>query len=83
MVNERGAEWIPDTERERNAAVREFLFPNLPPNRDVSTEAVGKRLGKHVDEPVPRGADTLTLRSWRDTAKHGANAAASFAVRRS
>jgi hypothetical protein len=80
MVNDR-SEYTPDAERARNAAVREFLYPE-PPHRDVSPKSVGKQLQKHIGNPVQHGGATLTLRSKRDTAKDGANAALKFAVSR-
>jgi hypothetical protein len=72
MINDR-SEYSTDTARARNAATREFLFPNQPPNRDVPNEAVGRRLKKHVGEPVPLGKQTLMLRCWRNEAKYGPN----------
>jgi hypothetical protein len=58
-------EWA--NERESAMTLREFLFPNVPTNQAVSAKATGKRLRRHVDEPVPRNGETLTLKETRDS----------------
>jgi hypothetical protein len=63
MVNDR-SEFTPDEERQR--CETQFLFPNLQPNHIVTAKAVGKRLKRHVGEPVKLGDETLVLRDWRD-----------------
>jgi hypothetical protein len=60
------SEYRPDTERERSTIVREFLFPSVPNGHSVTPKAVGKRLNKHVGEPVARGDTTMTLKRWTD-----------------
>jgi hypothetical protein len=46
------------------ATVREFLYSGAPPNHVASPKSVGKRLNKHLDDPVKHGDRTLTLRKW-------------------
>jgi hypothetical protein len=65
MLNDTSA-YQGDTEKERAATLREFLFPALPQGQTVTAKAVGKRLKKHVGEPVRAGDRTLTLKEWRD-----------------
>ena len=67
LVNHNGDAVAEDT-REQAITVREFLFPHIPPAAAISSKSAGKRLRRHVDEPV-RGGDgqTLILRSWFDT----------------
>ncbi len=60
------SEYRIDAEKERVATLREFLFPTAPPNQTVTAKAVGKRLKRHVGEPVKRGDCTLILKEWRD-----------------
>ena len=60
------SEYTPDAERERNVTVREFLFPTTPPGQVVTAKAVGKRLKRHIGEPVRQGDRTLILKEWRD-----------------
>jgi hypothetical protein len=43
----------------------EFLFPREP-RRKVSAASVGRRLAKHIDNPVSNGERTLALRRYRD-----------------
>ena len=68
------SEFTPDAERQRNATVREFLFPTTPPGHTVTAKSVGKRLRRHVGEPVTQGGRTLILKEWRDP-NGGPNAA--------
>jgi hypothetical protein len=58
-------EWA--NERENATTLREFLFPNIPSNQAVSAKTAGKRLKRHVDEPVPHNGKTLSLKATRDT----------------
>lgn len=51
---------------ERSITIREFLFPTVPTNHDVSTKAVGKALKRHLDEPVRSEDKTLILKASRD-----------------
>ena len=55
MVNDQ-SEYRLDEERQRAATVREFLFPTTPPGQTVTAKAVGKRLKRHIGEPVKRGS---------------------------
>jgi hypothetical protein len=57
-------EWA--NEREAAMTLRDFLFPGTPPNQAVTAKATGKRLKRHVDEPVPRNGETLNLKEERD-----------------
>jgi hypothetical protein len=54
-----GCEPTPDARE-----LREVLFPNA--QHDPSTKSVGRRLKRHIDEPVRHGKRTLTLRGERD-----------------
>jgi hypothetical protein len=53
-------------DRERVATLREFLFPKMPPNQDLSAKSVGRAIKRHVGEPVKAGDRTLILKEWRD-----------------
>jgi hypothetical protein len=53
---------------ERVACLREFLFPQTPPNQVVSAKSLGKALKRHSGEPVKAGDGTLVLKEWRDPA---------------
>ena len=66
MVNDH-SEFASDDERERCATLREFLFPTLPPNQIVTAKATGKRLKRHIGEPVKAGDTTLILKAEPDT----------------
>jgi hypothetical protein len=43
--------------------LRDYLFPTLPHHQSVTPKAVGKRLKKHVGEPVRSGDETLALKT--------------------
>jgi hypothetical protein len=43
--------------------LRDFLYPSMPPGFRASPRSVGRLLGAHVDEPVKRRAQTLTLKA--------------------
>ena len=53
-----------------------------PPGQIVTAKAVGKRLKRHIGEPVRQGDRTLILKEWRDP-KGGPNAALSYYVQTS
>jgi hypothetical protein len=53
-------------EVERCALVKEFLFPGTSPDLSVTSIAVGKRLRKHVGEPVSAGKETIILREEKE-----------------
>jgi hypothetical protein len=78
MLNDTSA-YQGDTEKERAATLREFLFPSLPAGQPATAKAAGKRLKKHVGEPVWAGNRTLILKDWRDP-HGGLNGALSFYV---
>jgi hypothetical protein len=65
MANDQSA-YTSDAECQRNVTVREFLFPNTPQGQTVTAKAVGKRLKRHLGEPVKRGDHTLILKERRD-----------------
>jgi hypothetical protein len=44
------------------ATVRDFLYYDTPVGFHATPKSVGKRLGKHLDDPVPHGKAVLTLR---------------------
>jgi hypothetical protein len=55
-----------DDTQEAASVLRDFLFPNAPPNQEASPKSVGKLLGKHVDEPVKACDGTLILKKGKD-----------------
>jgi hypothetical protein len=46
--------------------LKEFLFPELVTDLIVSAKSVGKRLSRHIGEPVRKGDRTLILRKVTD-----------------
>jgi hypothetical protein len=66
MINTTG-DWATDTAREAASTLREFLFPNIPEKQAVTAKTTGKRLKRHVDEPVPHRGGSLTLKASWDT----------------
>jgi hypothetical protein len=42
-------------DKERAAILRDFLFPKVPPNQDVSAKSVGRMMKSRVGEPVKAG----------------------------
>jgi hypothetical protein len=69
VINITGGDWASEEARERGAVLRSFLFPGVLENRAVTAKAVGKRLKRHVDEPVLHGGKTLILKDVPDTHK--------------
>jgi hypothetical protein len=65
MANDQSA-YTSDADRQRDVTVREFLFPSTPHGQTVTAKAVGKRLKRHLGEPVQRGDHTLILKERRD-----------------
>jgi hypothetical protein len=55
--------------RARGRALREFLYPEAPPNHIATSVSVGTLLKSHVDEPVKGRKGTLILRSRWNRAK--------------
>ena len=51
---------------EDEQTLREYLLPGALPNHVFSTKSIGKRLKKHLDEPVRSGERTLVLRRRLD-----------------
>ena len=64
MVNDR-SEFVTDAERQRSQILRELLFPNAPPTLVATAKAVGRRIKRHLGEPVIRDGRTLILKEWR------------------
>ena len=60
------AKLVNDLSSEPGAALREFLCPGAPTFYAVSPKSIGKRLKKHLDEPVKNGSVTLILRRTED-----------------
>ncbi len=54
-------------DKELGIALRETLFPDIPPNHTITAKAVGKRLKRHIGEPVSRNGKTLVLKATRDS----------------
>ena len=77
-LNDR-SEYQIDVDKERAAILRDFMFPKLPPNQDVSAKAVGKVVKRHVGEPVLAAGVTLILKEWRDP-RGGPSGALSYYV---
>jgi hypothetical protein len=65
IINDTG-QWRTDDEVERSAILRELLFADAQPNTTVTAKATGKRLSRHVGEPVVHRTRTLILREVRD-----------------
>ncbi len=65
LLNYKG-EYQSADDKERAAVLREFLFPKLPANQDVSAKSVGRMIKNHIGEPVKAAKDTLILKEWRD-----------------
>lgn len=78
LLNDQSA-YQGDAERERAATLREFLFPSATQVQIVTAKAAGKRLKRHVGEPVKVNDRTLVLKDWRDPLA-GPNGALSFFV---
>jgi hypothetical protein len=72
LLNDRG-EYQSNEDKERAATLREFLYPKLPQNQDVSSKSVSKLLKQRVGEPVQDGDRTLTLKEWEDTHSKASN----------
>ena len=54
------------TSAPEKSLLRDWLRPDAPPNQQISAKAIGKQLGRHLDEPVMSGKRVLTLRAQRD-----------------
>jgi hypothetical protein len=49
------------------ATIRDFLFPGAPAGHTVTAKSVGRRLMKHLDNPVKDDqGQTLALKTWRE-----------------
>ena len=70
LANSTG-EWA--AEREAATSLREILFPNIPVQLAVTAKGTGKRLKRHVDEPVPCNGYILSLKESRDPIKRPCN----------
>jgi hypothetical protein len=53
-------------DKERAATLRDFLFPKVPLNQEVSAKSVGRVLNNRVGEPVQAGDQTLILKAGKD-----------------
>jgi hypothetical protein len=53
----------------KRTGLREFLYPGAPDGMGMSPKSVGRRLQRHIDEPVKDGEMMLTLRTWRTKEK--------------
>lgn len=65
LINTTG-EWATADRGDRGEILREILFPGVPLTRAVTARAVGKRLRRHVDEPVRRNDEIFTLKAKHD-----------------
>jgi hypothetical protein len=65
LINTTG-EWANAERRDRGEILREFLFPGVPLTRAVTAKAVGKRLRRHIDEPVNRDSEIFSLKATQD-----------------
>jgi hypothetical protein len=59
-------EWATEIARERGAVLRDFLFPKVPQSQAVTAKSTGKRLKRHLDEPVARNGKVLVLKARTD-----------------
>jgi hypothetical protein len=76
MVNDR-SEWAESIQQ--NQVLREFLFPDAAPNLVATPTGVGKRLQRHIGEPVTRDGVTLILKNWIDPHR-GKNVSSAYFV---
>ena len=60
------ARLVNDQADQHGTALREFLYPGSPTFYVATPKSVGKRLNKHLDEPVKHGDRTLILRKKQD-----------------
>jgi hypothetical protein len=65
LINTTG-EWATAEKRDLGEILREFLFPGVPLKQAVTAKAVGKRLRRHVDEPVSRDNEIFSLKATQD-----------------
>jgi hypothetical protein len=74
MVNDSDGGYATPAAVQANQIMREVLYPNAPANRVVTGVSVGKRLRRHIGEPVTRDGRTLTLKERRlsDRGQNGA-----------
>ena len=77
MVNDR-SEFATASAVQQNQILREVLFPNAPPALVATPRAVGKRLHRHLGEPVTRDGKTLILKEWRPPGRGPSGALAYF-----
>jgi hypothetical protein len=66
MLNDQ-SDFRGDTEKERAATLREFLFPTAPSGQVITAKSASKRLKRHYGEPVQANKRTLILRSTEDS----------------
>jgi hypothetical protein len=66
LINSQG-NYVADADQQLGVTLREFLFPEAAPGQIVSAKAVGRRLSRHIGEPVRKGGQTLILRKVTDT----------------
>jgi hypothetical protein len=66
LINSR-SEYATEADLQLGIMLKEFLFPELVTDLIVSAKSVGKRLSRHVDEPVRKHDQTLILRKVTDT----------------
>jgi hypothetical protein len=78
LINDRSEFSI---DKERATTLREFLFPELASKTDqpVTAKAVGKRLKRHIGEPLKSGTQTLCLKALPKAPGYP-DAASSYAV---
>jgi hypothetical protein len=67
LLNRTQGEQTTSQQKEPVVVLREFLFPEHRSKEDVSARSVGKRLSRHVHEPVKAGDVTMTLVAETDT----------------
>jgi hypothetical protein len=67
LVNKGAEQSATDIDKEHADTLRDFLFPGIPSNQSVNAKATGKRLQRHVGEPVRHGDQILTLRGTRNS----------------
>jgi hypothetical protein len=65
LINSTG-ESSSGADRECGMILREFLFPRAPASQTITAKAVGKRLRRHVGEPVAKDNKTFILTDFPD-----------------
>jgi hypothetical protein len=67
IINKSAEQYATDDEKEQGDTLRDFLLPTFPPGQSANAKAVGRRLRRHVGEPVAHAGKILTLKETQDS----------------